>query len=205
MTTGKQKDVLPSRISTKTGDGGFTHIRDGTSLRKDHPIPEALGALDDMRTHMALLRTQLIEQRPEAREEHDFLLFLLHCCFLLGTALSDPHGRGEKERLLKPFHLEKVEAEQERMESALTLPAAFVVCAANPLAAQADRVAAAARCFERRFITAQDHAPALTAPLYGRFINRLSDYFFVLARHLEKGVHESVDYRLLDKPHGGGA
>ncbi len=191
---------MKSYVTTKQGDAGTTRALDGSVFFKDHPRMEAVGALDSLRTQMALLRVQLLEQRPEASEEATFLLFLLHVCFLIGAAVSDPENqkmewrRGE----LTPSHLLRLEQEQARLEDALTLPRAFIACADNALAAQADVVASTTRAFERRLAAFHQATPAFNAELCMAFTNRLSDFFFILARHLENGRHHPVNYALLD-------
>lgn len=182
---------MKSLVTTKKGDSGTTSALDGEVLRKDHPLFEALGALDTMRAEMALLRTQLRENKPEAEREIEFLLFLLHACFLLGSALADPHTRKPEWHpvRLDSSHLESLETEQARLEACLQLPHAFIVCASNSLAAQADLTASSVRAFERRLTAFQQIVPEFNDPAYTAFVNRLSDYFFVLARFLEEGAH----------------
>lgn len=190
---------MKSRVTTKKGDAGQTSTLDGEACSKDHPLMEALGALDTMRGQAALLRTLMQEQRPSANREADFLLFVLHACFLFGSALADARNRKPEWHpvRLESRHLDLLEAEQTRMEAGLDLPGAFIACASNSLAAQADIAASAARVFERRLVTFQRSVPEFSDPVYGAFSNRLSDYFFILARHLEEGRHQAVDYALV--------
>jgi len=193
---------MRSIVTTGAGDAGQTHTLDGEAVYKDHPITEALGALDTMRTQIALLRVQLLENRSEARQETEFLLYILHTCFLIGSSVADPHNRKPEWHpvRLQPVHLEKLEAEQARLEAALHLPRAFIVCAANPLAAQSDVAASATRAFERRLVALRMENPDLAGGLIGAYVNRLSDYFFILARSLEQGVHQALDYSRVHVP-----
>ena len=193
---------MKSLVTTKKGDSGTTSTLDGAFLRKDHPLLEALGALDTLRAQTALLRAQLQEHRPEAAREIEFLWFLLHTCFLLGSALADPHTRKPEWHpvRLEREHLESLEAEQARLEACLRLPRAFIVCASNSLAAQADLTASSVRAFERRLVAFQQMAPEFNDPVYTAYVNRLSDYFFILARFLEDGIHHAVDYAKAEPP-----
>ena len=193
---------MRSIVTTGKGDTGQTHTLDGEAVYKDHPITEALGALDMMRTQIALLRVQLLETRPEARQETDFLLFILHTCFLIGSSVADPHNRKPEWHpvRLHPVHLEKLEAEQARLEATLQLPRAFIACAANTLAAQADVAASATRGFERRLVALRKETPDLAGGLTGAYVNRLSDYLFIVARFLEQGRHQPLDYSRVQVP-----
>lgn len=191
---------MKSNVTTKQGDKGETRALDGDAYAKDHIMMEAVGALDTLRAQTALLRVQMQEQQPEALAEIGFLLYLLHSYFLIGSALSDPYKRKEEWRHgeLRPVHLARLEAEQERLEAVLRLPRAFIVCAANALAAQADITASLARTFERRLVAFTRTVPEFDADVALPYVNRLSDYFFVLARYLEQGRHQPVNYELLD-------
>ncbi len=191
---------MKSNITTKQGDAGHTKALDGTTFDKSHPMIEAVGALDALRAETAMMRLQLQANNPDALTEIGFLHFLLHTYFLIGTEISDPYGRKPEWRRgeITREHLERLEAEQERMESGLRLPRAFIVTATNILAAQADIVASTARTFERRMVAFSAVTPDFACPVCQAFVNRLSDYFFILARHLEEGHHQPVNYELLD-------
>ena len=99
---------------------------------------------------------------------------------------------------IRATHLQQLKEEQDRLEQALTLPPAFIATATNETAALADQTATAARTLERRMVACQSAVPLFADPLALAFVNRFSDYLFILARHLEKGNHETVDYTLLD-------
>jgi len=191
---------VKSNVTTGKGDSGQTRALDGTQFEKCHPMMEALGTLDTLRTHTALLRLQLQEKYPEETRQIKFLLFLLHTYFLIGTTISDPQmrkpewHRGE----ITTKHLQRLESEQQHLEEDLTLPHSFIVSATNPIAAQADITASTARAFERRFVAFCQSTPEFQHPTCLAYINRISDYFFILARQLEKGLHQPVDYSTLE-------
>lgn len=191
---------MKSNVTTGQGDSGQTRALDGALFEKCHPMMEAVGTLDTLRTQTALLRLQMQEHCPDETGQIDFLLFLLHTYLLMGTTISDPQvckpesHRGE----ITMKHLLRLEMEQQRLEEGLTLPHSFIVSATNPVAAQADITASAARTFERRLVAFCQSTPDFQNPTCLAYINRLSDYFFILARHLEKGRHQPVDYSVLE-------
>lgn len=187
---------MDSHVTTKNGDSGRTQALDGSVLSKDHIMIETVGTLDLLRTQTSLLRVSLQEQRKEQQEEIEFLLFLLHAYFIIGSAISDPGNakRQWRQGEITRVHLEKLEKEQARLESSLHLPHSFIVCASNRLAAQADVTTAWARTFERRLVAYMRAEPLFDATILLPFVNRLSDYFFILARYLEEGRHCPVDY-----------
>lgn len=188
--------MLKSFVTTGKGDGGETRSLDGAQLPKDHIMMETLGALDALRGQMALVRVLLLQKRPDDEHDAEFLLFLLHACFIMGSAISDPRDQKMEWRRghLTPNHLEALEIEQARLEQAMNLPAAFIVCAANEMAAQADIAASTARTFERRMVAFHRAFPEFQQTIYSAFVNRLSDYLFILARSLDNGSYQTVNY-----------
>ncbi len=192
---------MKSHVTTKGGDHGESTTLGGERVRKSHVIMEAVGTLDEVRAHLALLRTGVLASgREEWEQDAEFLHWLLHICFLIGTELSDPHRRHPEYRRaeLSPGHLSRLEAEQARVESGLALPHAFIVCAGTPLAAQADLAATVARRLERAVVRLAEDVPRLEEGPLLPFLNRLNDYLFVVGRRLEDGRHLPVRYEVVD-------
>lgn len=192
---------MKSRVTTKQGDQGTTRTLSGDWVSKSEPIIECCGWVDTLRAQIALLRLQLVEKMPEEYEEiGDFLFWLLHCCFLLGTACNDPlnkkpeYRRGE----IGPEHIARLEKEQERLEAVVQLPRAFIVSASSLAAAQTDLTATTARTLERNIVRLKEAVPEFDVTHIIAFVNRLSDFLYILARFLENGQHQSVDYSVLD-------
>lgn len=193
---------MKSRITSKNGDGGTTRTLGGSVYPKGHPILECTGMADSLRAHTALLRLEILEDRLEGYEElAEFLLWLLHCCFIIGAAINDPEKKRPdlRQAEIGPRHLHKLEAEQQRLEAQLQLSNAFIASATTTTAAQADLTATVARALERSIVRLKEAVPAFNADALLAFVNRLSDYFWILARHLEGGDHQPVDYGILDK------
>jgi cob(I)alamin adenosyltransferase len=199
---------MKSKVTTKKGDGGRTVALSGQSLSKAHPIMECTGSLDELRCHTALVRLLILEHdvdgpgdASERARLADFLLWLLHVYFIIGAQVSDPLNRKPTYRVtnLSEEHLARLEKEQARLEGSLSLPKAFVVSATNAVAAQVDLVCTVARRFERSVVALQEAVPEFEGSLMLSFVNRLSDYLFVLARHIESGDHLAVDYGVLEK------
>lgn len=192
---------MASRVTTKNGDTGTTRTLSGEVLSKGNIVLECTGRVDAARAQVALLRAMVQERKPADHEAvADFLFWLLHTFFLIGTEVNDPECRHPEYRSkqLSPAHLTKLEGEQARLEAALTLPRSFIACAANAEAAQADVAATAVRDLERELVRLQASVPAFQGTEPITFINRVSDYLYILARYLEGGRHQPVDYSLLD-------
>jgi cob(I)alamin adenosyltransferase len=188
---------LDSQVTTKIGDEGTTRTLGGDTLSKSHPIVEANGALDSLRAQLALLRLVIMDRNPVRAEDHTtFIWWLMHLCFLAGAEISDPLWKHHASHPGKigPEHLAKLEAEQARLEQMTPLPHAFIVSAANVAAAAADVTATVARQFERRLVALHEAVPEFACGDLLIFANRLSDFLFILARHLDDGRFQTVDY-----------
>lgn len=192
---------MKSQVTTKKGDAGETGALSGDRYPKSHPIMECVGTLDELRVHTAIARLRILEERPdEGRETADFLFWLLHVYFLIGSACSDPfdrHPEYRKSRVSRA-HLDKLEAFQQRIEEQTPLPHAFIVSPGSTLAAQFDLACTHVRRFERNLVRLKEAIPEFDGADIFAFINRLSDSMYMLARYVEKPDHCTVDYGVLD-------
>lgn len=174
----------------------------GVSYPKSHLVIECSGRVDALRAHTALARLHLMESgRADAVESAEFLLWLLHVCFLIGAQCSDPldkHPEYRQEDIAKR-HLDVLEAYQAVLEGKVSLPRNFIVSASNVLAAELDVTTTIARDLEREVVRLKEAFPEFKAEHILVFVNRLSDTLFMLARSLEDGVHTVVDYSSLQR------
>jgi len=188
---------MKSQVTTKTGDDGTTRILGGEMLSKNHPVVEASGALDSLRAQLAMLRLAIVDRNPAGAEQHAaFVWWLMHLCFVAGAEISDPvwSRHAAHPGKVGPDHLAKLEAEQDRLEQMTPLPHAFIVSASNMAAATADVTATVARTFERRLVALHEAMPEFACEDLLIFANRLSDYLYILARRLDDGRFQTVDY-----------
>lgn len=193
---------MKSRVTTKNGDGGTTRTLGGDIVSKGDIVIACTGRLDTLRAQTARVRLQLIGACGDSEETlSGSLYWLLHVFFLLGTQLNDPenkHPEYRKEEVSEK-HLARLESAQEALEGELNLPKAFIISASSVLAAEVDVLATVARDLERSVVRLQAAVPGFEGGHVLAFVNRLSDYFFVVARYLEKGAHQVVDYGVLEE------
>ncbi|MGH7609524.1 MAG: cob(I)yrinic acid a,c-diamide adenosyltransferase [Candidatus Dormibacteria bacterium] len=175
----------PSSIVTKTGDGGETGLLYGGRVAKDDPRTEAYGALDEAISALGLARA--LCSRPEVRER---LLELERECFTVGAELATGHGqRGKLEAhfpTLEPQAADRLEQEVHRLEDSVGLPDGFVLPGGTPGAAAIDLGRTLVRRAERRAVSLR-RSGELENPEVLRYLNRLSDLLFMLARQEEAG------------------
>lgn len=191
---------MRSQVTTGNGDHGETRILGGEVLPKSHPVLECTGWLDALRAHLSMLRIETMKAGHE--DLAGFLLWVLHTCFLMGTSINDPKRRHPEYRIedISEKHLRRLEAEQARLDAETPLPRAFIAAATNPAAAWADLTATVARTLERNLVRLKEAEPAFEAEAILAYVNRLSDFLFIVARRLEEGRHQTVDYSVLDLP-----
>jgi cob(I)alamin adenosyltransferase len=173
------------KIYTKTGDKGTTALFGGTRVPKHHIRIDSYGTVDELNSHLGLIRDQDINQPYK-----EVLMDIQDKLFTVGAILAtDPEKailKSGKERLNIPKISEadiyKLEQEMDAMNEALPPMTHFVL----PGGHQTVSFCHIARCVCRR---AERLASALNdlepfQPESLKYLNRLSDYLFVLARKL---------------------
>lgn len=163
-----------TKIVTRTGDKGTTGLADGSRVAKDAARIEAIGAVDELNSALGVLLAE--ELPPSARES---LTRIQHELFDLGGELSLP-GRA----ILDEAHVARLESEIEKLNSGLPSLDNFVLPGGSRAAALAHLARAICRRAERRAV-ALSRGEALS-PIALRYLNRLSDALFVLARALNR-------------------
>lgn len=174
------------KIYTKTGDKGTTSLFGGSRVPKHHIRIESYGTVDELNSHIGLIRSQ---PELDARSK-ETLIHIQNKLFTLGATLAtDPKKavlKSGKERLNIPRvtegDVELLENEIDLMNNALPPITHFVLPGGNSVVAFCH----IARCVCRRAERISTHlAESETVdPTIIQYLNRLSDYLFVLARKL---------------------
>lgn len=174
------------RIYTRTGDDGTTGLLYGTRISKADPAAEAYGSVDETVAHVGLARAL-----AENRDLQAILLETQRHLFVVGADLAtNPESRSK----LKPEVSLVTAAMVERIERLIDqheehLPNEFVVPGANPVSAALDVARAACRRAERRVVGLRESGSEVN-PEAARYLNRLSDLLFALARWQAGGPEE---------------
>jgi cob(I)alamin adenosyltransferase len=177
--------VAPSSITTKGGDRGETSLLYGGRVAKDDLRTEAYGALDEAISALGLARSLCVEAAVQER-----ILELQRECFTVGAELAT--GKGQRYKLEAHFPtlgaeaVDALEAEVHHLEATVGLPDGFVIPGGSPGAAALDLARTLVRRAERRAVTLS-RGGELENPEVLRYLNRLSDLLFMLARQEEGG------------------
>ncbi|GAN98902.1 cobalamin adenosyltransferase [Komagataeibacter xylinus NBRC 13693] len=164
------------RIVTRGGDRGQTALGNGDRVPKDSARIEALGALDEANAVIGLLRGTL----PEGRNA-TFIAWIQGLLFDIGGAVCMP-ASPPRPLAHAAAALKAMETEIERLRTDIPPLRSFILPGGTPAAAHAHLARTVVRRAERRLATlarGEDIGTDIPACM-----NRLSDYLFVLGRHL---------------------
>jgi cob(I)alamin adenosyltransferase len=169
-----------TRIYTKTGDAGTTGLLFGSRISKADAVAEAYGAVDEAVAALGLVRAE-----AEDADLRRSVLELQRELFVVGADLAtNPKHRGKLQpgvSLVTADMVERLEALIDEAVAAHPLPQEFVVPGANRVSAALDLARTAVRRAERRAVGLGDAGTGVN-PEVLRYLNRLSDLLFVLAR-----------------------
>ncbi|MDX6648319.1 MAG: cob(I)alamin adenosyltransferase [Solirubrobacteraceae bacterium] len=172
-----------TRIYTKLGDGGETHLGDMSRVAKTHPRIEAYGTVDELN---ALIGVALTVEGLSPRYA-EWMRRVQNDLFDVGADLSVPEG-GERERLrVRPEQTEWLEQACDEVNAGLEPLRSFLLPGGTPAAAHLHVCRTVARRAERRALDVEGANPEVV-----RYLNRLSDLFFILARGANAGGDEPL-------------
>jgi cob(I)alamin adenosyltransferase len=168
------------RIYTRTGDDGTTGLLFGGRVSKADPVPEAVGSIDELVATLGLARA--LSGEAELAER---ILDLQRELFVVAADVAaNPNERERLEpgaSLVTDEMVGTLEARIDEWVVTHPLPNAFVVPGANPASAALDVARSICRRAERSAVRLREGGASLSEPAL-RYLNRLSDLLFVLAR-----------------------
>lgn len=176
-----------SQVYTKTGDGGKTSLVGGTRVAKAHIRLEAYGTIDELNSFVGSLICQI--------EEEDILKVLSHIqhkLFTVGSYMAtETEAMSPKAAsIIKDSDIELLETEMDRMDNELPKIRQFILPGGNEPSARAHICRSIARRAERCIYRVKDEYPVEDNILI--YVNRLSDYFFILARRVSSKAGQEV-------------
>lgn len=168
------------KVYTKTGDKGTTALFGGARVPKNHIRIESYGTVDELNAYIGLIRDAL-----EYEDLRKILKEIQDRLFTLGAILaSDP----SKKKLKTPdFNDEDVvylETEIDKMEEQLAPLKSFILPGGHPTVSFCHIARCVCRRAERLAVALNENEPIL--PVVMQYLNRLSDYLFVLGRFVAK-------------------
>ena len=171
------------KVYTKKGDSGTTQLIGGTRVPKSSLRIEAYGTVDELNSHIGLIRDQEV-----GKETLDQLLEIQDRLFTMGSLLAvDETGSKMKLPELEENDITNLEKWIDAMDEELEPMKSFVLPGGHTTVSFCH----IARCVCRRAerITVDLNAHQTVAPIILTYLNRLSDYLFVLSRKLTKDLN----------------
>ena len=166
------------RIYTRTGDDGTTSLSGGKRIPKHHLRVEAFGAIDELISWIGLLRDQ-----PENIGRKDFLIYLQNQLMTSAAALASENDLNSSQKLLPdPDSVKKIEDEIDRMDQTLNPLRNLIIPGGNTVVSYCHIARCVCRRAERAVLRL--NITEETPPITKMFLNRLSDYLFILSRRI---------------------
>lgn len=173
------------KIYTKTGDRGTTALFGGTRVPKHHIRIESYGTVDELNSYIGLIRDQKIDPRSK-----EILVHVQNKLFTVGAILATPPEKEKlkngKERLniskIDEAEIELLETEMDKMNESLPPMTNFVLPGGHTTVSYCHIARCVCRRAERLATLLNEHETIDQRVLM--YLNRLSDYLFVLARKL---------------------
>ena len=167
-----------TRIYTRLGDGGETHLGDMSRVHKTHPRIEAYGDVDELNSQIGVALA--IAALPARYGE--WLRHVQNDLFDAGADLAVPEG-GERDRLrMRAEQVTWLEQACDEVNDTLAPLKSFVLPGGTAAAAQLHVCRTVCRRAERRALLVEDVSPEVL-----RYLNRLSDLLFILSRGANDG------------------
>ena len=184
--------VYLSKIYTKTGDNGTTQLGDGSTLPKHHLRVTSYGTVDELSSFIGLALVDGFEPSQEESETYRRLRAVQNDLFDVGSDLCVPGEAGEKLRISKSY-TERIESWIDEVNADLEPLSSFVLPGGTRAASYLHVARTVCRRAEREVAAlAEFEDEGAVNPEVLRYLNRLSDLFFVLARAANEGGKRDV-------------
>ena len=171
-------NVILMKIYTKTGDDGNTGLQGNFRISKSHPRIIAYGTVDEANAALGIVLANLLDE-----DITKILTYIQNDLFLVGTDLSNPNLNDVKNRITLDM-VEKLEQNIDKFESELPTLTNFILPGGDIAAAQLHYVRTVVRRAETQVIQLSEKDEI--NPNCIKYLNRLSDLCFVIARLINK-------------------
>ena len=178
------------KIYTKTGDQGITSLLGGVRVPKSDLRIDAYGTLDELNSYIGLLRDQEVNKKRS-----ELLKTIQDRLFTIGADLATVPGKDKvKKPDLHPEDVEVLEKEMDAMDAELPMLTAFILPGGHTAGSFCHLARTVCRRSERIVVELASQEPV--AELVIQYLNRLSDFLFVLGRKMAQELEvEEVTWK----------
>jgi len=172
------------KIYTKTGDKATTALFTGKRVSKHHIRIESYGTIDELNSYLGLIRDQHIDSHSKT-----LLIAIQNKLFTVGAILATEPNKDNRLKIprIKDADIELLEKEIDQMNEQLPEMTHFILPGGHATVSYCHIARTVCRRAERMISYLNENEP-VPLPLLA-YVNRLSDYLFVLARKLSKDVN----------------
>ncbi len=168
------------KVYTKKGDTGTTSLLGGTKVAKNDLRIEAYGTVDELNAYLGLIADQ-----EAAEDQRELIRKIQDRLFVVGSQLANDPARSQfKVPTLDAKDVEVLEHSIDEMEKLLEPLTNFILPGGHPANSMSHVARCVCRRAERRIVELNERAPV--DPLMLKYLNRLSDWLFVLGRHISR-------------------
>ncbi len=169
------------KIYTRTGDTGETSLFGGQRLPKSHLRIEAYGTVDELNSYIGLIRDNTTDEAVRST-----LKSIQHTLFTIGSHLATENSQSPYVPEITDNHITVLETAMDEMDESLPALKNFILPGGHTVVSYCHIARCVCRRAERRVVALglDNEVPAILI----RYLNRLSDYFFVLARKIAQDL-----------------
>lgn len=169
------------KIYTKKGDLGETSLFGGQRLSKHHLRIESYGTIDELNAHIGIVRDNLVDQQLR-----DLIKRIQDTLFVLGGILASAPGKKPDYLVVKEEEIDLLENAIDEMEETLPPLKNFILPGGHPVVSHCHVARCVCRRAERRVVGLATEEEV--DPLVIKYLNRLSDFLFVLSRKIGQNL-----------------
>jgi cob(I)alamin adenosyltransferase len=190
----QERATVMAKVTTGTGDSGYTGLLGEQRVPKDDPRMETLGTVDEATSALGLARATTSDSKvKEIIYQIQQELYLL-----MGELATPPEHYAHMGLRMTPEHVQRLEQIEEALKQAVDIPNKFIIPGDTPVGAALDLARTIIRRAERLAVGLW-RAGTIENSEVIRYLNRLSDLVFILARYVE------VRSSLAERPPSGHA
>jgi cob(I)alamin adenosyltransferase len=183
-----------AKVTTGTGDTGYTSLLGEQRVPKYHPLPAAFGAVDEATSALGMARAST----DDPTVEETILRMQQDLYVLMAELATPPEHQAAVGMRVTPEQVAWLDGLEARLKQEVEIPNKFIIPGDSVVGAALDLARTIIRRSER-LVARLTHEGAVENPDILRYLNRLSDAVFILARYVEAKVGGSTQ---AERPHG---
>jgi len=179
-------------VTTKTGDNGTTSLYNGDRVRKDNPVMEALGDIDELNSWLGSVKAEM--KKLGALKFSGHVEKVQRTLFNIASEIATPKNSDLYKKIGHPKQedLDFLEEVEQEILTQTNIGNSFILPGVNGCSSKIDITRAVCRRAERKLVYLIIELKLDNLVFSEKYVNRLSDFLFILGRHFEQGQTEKM-------------